>query len=682
MSSIEPTGVVAATCGARTRSSRPARTDQAQGSAELPQAPPAKTTKRGSKKKTANSTSSQPDTIEATVAPATKPARKPRGGKAINSKSSPPTPTGTVNENDVQLGGAGGPGKTKREESKRQKEELKKKADEMWEELEQRDQQAVRRQEEAPLILPVVPVNTTTSDAPRVPTRQAEDDYEEIDVSNISPCTSDEGDLVEWTPLGAPERDEEAGPLTDGSDKDDDEEWRLISLQAEIQAIQAMRAKKNKGKAAKALKPGPPSSTLPLASGLRKEFRHDEDVALEKIPAGTVTFGGLQDDDIADTAPPGNTTMYNSSQASVQPLTGGLQRDTTRQNSNVGMLAPPPNSIVPPANPFSIPVPAQANATTPAGSQANTLPKPAQRRTKAPVQKVCIPEAGSITKSGSKGKKTTKHAKVGELPDFAISGREWATTFLPSLTHTLYTSTDPFNDFRAGSTAFRDNCQHLIQEVFPQVDYTVAERKDVVVSISYARINERRGRIAKDVLLLIQDYVKTTFPNHVEAEAWLDWARHPFGPLFFENPVPAAYCHPQGNRSTQIPQPTGCLHSHFIISLLETSLKRIEGSAIDNRDLVPIGLTALILTALEHAAIHVLPSGTVKPSIPDFSYDEAGSMCNEWVKTLRAIPWQKWQELTELCAARLQTPPRVINHSLLAQQRATLFNFDSPVKGA
>jgi hypothetical protein len=41
---------------------------------------------------------------------------------------------------------------------------------------------------------------------------------------------------------------------------------------------------------------------------------------------------------------------------------------------------------------------------------------------------------------------------------------------------------------------------------------------------------------------MIQKHVKDTFTNEIDAAVWLDWARHPYGPLFFEAPVPLAYC--------------------------------------------------------------------------------------------------------------------------------------------
>lgn len=103
---------------------------------------------------------------------------------------------------------------------------------------------------------------------------------------------------------------------------------------------------------------------------------------------------------------------------------------------------------------------------------------------------------------------------------------------------------------------------------------------------------------------------------------WLDWARHPYGPLFFQTPVPLAYCQSLPAGSLALPshvpvrpplerpwvisysdlpflqRPSGRFQSHFAISLLKTSLKRMDGSVLEDRQFVPIGLGALILTAV------------------------------------------------------------------------------------
>ncbi|TEB36773.1 hypothetical protein FA13DRAFT_1706017 [Coprinellus micaceus] len=533
--------------------------------------------------------------------------------------------------------GAPGPRKSKRDKARTEDKGCCKEADKLWEKLEQRDAQAVQRQlDESPLVLVTTGTNAF---------QQSEDDYEEINMSNISPSTSEEDEAVRTTLLNRDHNNSEIEELS--TDDDNDDAKAVAILQAQIQAIQL----KKRSKPAKVSKPGPPSSTLPLASGLREEFRHDDARPTTVIPTAKAGFGGLQDDDIEDSPPQDMGDGQPSLQQNVASVGGILQRDPSRGNTNVAMLAPALHNQVPPPTHsiFRHPPP--------------LVPAQLLRRTQAVQQTNPIPEAGSTASNTQpKGKKPKGCVKVADLPSFATTGREWVLRYLPSLTQTLFTSSKLFSDFREQSSTFRDTCQVLVRQVFPRVVYEVGPHGDKVVALSYARVNERRGRIVKDALDMIQKHVKDTFTDEINA------ASLPAGSLA----LPA-----------HVPRPSGRFQSQFAISLLKTSLKRMDGSVLKDRQFVPIGLGALILTALKRAATSVRPDGTLIPGIPDFSYDNSGSTCDGWVRTLKSILQQKWQEILELGEPeRLHTPPRVTGNSLIDYQRATLFNFESPAKGS
>ena len=61
---------------------------------------------------------------------------------------------------------------------------------------------------------------------------------------------------------------------------------------------------------------------------------------------------------------------------------------------------------------------------------------------------------------------------------------EWANTFIPSLTQALYTSHEPFSDFKQDSDGFLTIIQHVFDESFPHIQYSFESSDALVGEVS------------------------------------------------------------------------------------------------------------------------------------------------------------------------------------------------------
>ncbi|KAF6744016.1 hypothetical protein DFP72DRAFT_930792 [Ephemerocybe angulata] len=544
-----------------------------------------------------------------------------------------------------------------KEAARKKEEERKSAVRECWDELVREDVAHLEsRKAAAPRYLDDIEESEVEQGGP-----EQSDGCEEIDVSNVSDCSDDsdvgvEGPAAATTSLG-----------------DHDSETK--NLQDKIKQLEAKLAETKLGKSKSGTRAPQPSSTLPLASGLRKarlgidrSRPSYQRVGSEHEPA--VQVRGLEDEDTEDIPPsPGSTPRhYRTAGPAIQleKLEGPLSRDHTRQNTDV---VPIPVSRIPQKQPTAKAPKRPAVAKTAVVPRPNTHPAP-PLATSAPLAK----------SQPSKDKNPHKIRK-DDLPVFATTGQKWRSHYLPTLSHRLYCSSDPFTDFKARSDNIVKQCQAVVDAAYPEVRYTVTDG-DPIVQLSYNRINERRGAIAKEALVLIQEHVKSAFETQEEAGEWLQWARRPTGPLFWEIPTPRELAALPRNHPDFIP-PSGRLRSEFVISLLKDFLEPIKDSSLDQSE-IPFTLVALILTALERAAAAVLPNGEVKRDILSFSDDNFGTTCRVYRRSLlSSITTDKWDEILRACAI-LPVPSYDgdIDMSLLDEDRATMFDFDSPRKPA
>jgi hypothetical protein len=71
------------------------------------------------------------------------------------------------------------------------------------------------------------------------------------------------------------------------------------------------------------------------------------------------------------------------------------------------------------------------------------------------------------------------------LPDWVHP--KWGKTFLPTLTHALFTSKGPFEEFRPSSPAFVATIQEIFRLVYPHVVYDITESNPLVEEVSHER---------------------------------------------------------------------------------------------------------------------------------------------------------------------------------------------------
>ena len=63
------------------------------------------------------------------------------------------------------------------------------------------------------------------------------------------------------------------------------------------------------------------------------------------------------------------------------------------------------------------------------------------------------------------------NVQMSDLPEFTIA--KWQDTFLPTLYDKFFASEKPFDDFYNGSDQFIALLQNIIEEVYPNIDYTL-----------------------------------------------------------------------------------------------------------------------------------------------------------------------------------------------------------------
>jgi hypothetical protein len=64
-----------------------------------------------------------------------------------------------------------------------------------------------------------------------------------------------------------------------------------------------------------------------------------------------------------------------------------------------------------------------------------------------------------------------------------IEDKRWTDTFLPSLTHKLFTAHHAFLDFQVDSKAFLKNVQEVFEVAYPNIEYTLKRTDSLVITV-------------------------------------------------------------------------------------------------------------------------------------------------------------------------------------------------------
>ncbi|KAF6763986.1 hypothetical protein DFP72DRAFT_873927 [Ephemerocybe angulata] len=243
---------------------------------------------------------------------------------------------------------------------------------------------------------------------------------------------------------------------------------------------------------------------------------------------------------------------------------------------------------------------------------------------------------------------TSTTVRKRHLPPFAEVDNKWKDLFLATVTHALYISAQPFQDFTVSTPIMRSQIQRAIDLVYPEAAYSVKARGDPILLLSYNRLCELRAKIASDAVDLVVKHVRS-FSSTTESHEWLLWARRLNGPLYFEDPTPA-YCLSQRGSAGFI-EPSGKLKSQFILTLVEHYLQFSQSAISDTSSFQPmVGLFGLVMAALERAVYIVRADAQLVANAKKFSHDNYGDKVDMFVQVVQGVSVDRWRELIEICS--------------------------------
>lgn len=374
-------------------------------------------------------------------------------------------------------------------------------------------------------------------------------------------------------------------------------------------------------------------------------------------------LGGLNDDDLDD-EPPVPSTGFRVGRTSVVPT--NVKRQT---NPLVSIIEDPFPEQPKPTKP------SQKGTQRKATKKSNLPPEDSKPEVPAPEPKRVV------------GRLIANKVHSSDLPDFIQANSQWRTTFLPTLRKAFYFSTDPFEAFQSKSLEFRNLVQEIVNLVYPSSGYQIVSEDDPIVLMAYNRINGCRGEIAQEALSRIEEHLTATnaFKTTQDAADWINWGcRLRTGPLFWETPTPIA-CKARPGAPSFVP-PSGRLRSPFLLSVVQNCLRHCEGALTTSEcanSVVPKGLFALAMAALERAIYGINTNGTKKPEIKSFSSKNFGAKVNAYLAAFKTITDEQWEQILEACGLINDNDEEFFDwdNSILDEDRVNMFTFNSPVKG-
>ncbi|KAJ7572019.1 hypothetical protein C8J56DRAFT_1070288 [Mycena floridula] len=433
------------------------------------------------------------------------------------------------------------------------------------------------------------------------------------------------------------------------------------SLKQVVKNIRGGNTKQNAGK-----------KDLPVASGLKQNWKSKPAAGRAgrkaQQPSNEVTdnlagaIGGFDDEDISMNRP-AEWGDANSGGKKPQFPTASetLTRDGSRQNEAVTEASDNINN--------------DSHAIVAAPSRKKRNRAPTSRTPPEDVQQSHSAQAeGSKAKKSKRTHLTANKIRIENLPDFAQTER-WRNIFIPTLYDLFFCSKDPWGDFsNTKSDGLVKGIQTVVNLVYPGIKYKVTDSCAIFL-LGYNRVNERRSAIGKSTLDTVTDHISVNCKTPAETASFISWANRPDGPLFFATPSPKDS--PKSRRDPGYIRPKGRLQSEFILPIAK---KFLRGKAKSLGDFgYPKGLFALIMAGLERA----IKSYGRDTKLGDFSSTNDSAATTGYATSCESIDDATWKEILEACDLLLQQAPdwtEAGDLSLLDQNRATMFDFDSPKK--
>ncbi|KAI9452657.1 hypothetical protein BJY52DRAFT_1190152 [Lactarius psammicola] len=259
-----------------------------------------------------------------------------------------------------------------------------------------------------------------------------------------------------------------------------------------------------------------------------------------------------------------------------------------------------------------------------------------------------------------------------------LSDPRWTRIFLPTLSHTLYISDNPFTDWTWDSSTLVKTIQVVFNLSFTNVSHTLSLR-DGVVKAAYNRMKTRRSKIASDVLTLVRMFFeRAEFKNQPEKiKDYVHWALRSGGPAYYETPVPKSCTLRKDD--PDYPIPDGFLCSQFILPIAESFITLSEKSVLNpslGSKNPPKTLYAIILTAVERAMRAHMTGAFNPPS--DFNHRTTWNAMKDFYRILDQISESRWAQALNF--ANNDDTESCVNESLLSAYRIDFYIPSSPTK--
>ena len=157
----------------------------------------------------------------------------------------------------------------------------------------------------------------------------------------------------------------------------------------------------------------------------------------------------------------------------------------------------------------------------------------------------------------AKGSKQQSKSSKLTVELLTWTGDLWKSTFIPTLTHAIFISKEPFVDFKITSLEFLKICQDVLDGVYPHVKHQLSPGDDIFVVISLSsdsftklsthttsqaceRMTVRKSKLATFIMDKVTAFFKgKLYKNHPERiKQYVQWALMPDGPAFYKYPTP------------------------------------------------------------------------------------------------------------------------------------------------
>ncbi|PPQ88864.1 hypothetical protein CVT25_009052 [Psilocybe cyanescens] len=331
--------------------------------------------------------------------------------------------------------------------------------------------------------------------------------------------------------------------------------------------------------------------------------------------------GGLNDEDIISVHPKFPQTHKSSIDPKTIPTTQTLQCDVSRTNGLVGLKTELQGHI--------------CKETTATVAQANKL------------------KAKSEVADPSE-KKKGKAQKEDGLQEFLTDAR-WKDLFIPSITHALYVSREPFPDWTTDSKTFLATVQKVFNVSFPNVTYTLSAG-DAVTTTAYKCVKSCKSLLASAVLNHIVAFFNAPeyATNRKNILYFVKWVLRHGGPAYFSVPIPSDSI--INHKHKDYVPPDGFLKSDFISPIAKQYLNFAKQSglkpALDAKH-ASISFTLLdgladanlIANLVEQAFVAFWTGSYVTPK--KFDHKECLSSMKDFLKHLNKVKEDQWRQILQ-----------------------------------